>query len=589
MIDKILEESGLEKVLLLGNEAVARGAVEAGVRVASAYPGTPSTEVMESLVKQSDCYCEWAPNEKVAMEVAVGASVAGARSIVMMKHVGLNVAADPLFTAAYTGVNAGLVIVVADDPGMHSSQNEQDSRFYARSAHIPLLEPADSAECLTFTKLAFEISEKYDTPVIIRLVTRIAHSRSVVTPGEIEAPELKEYAKNVSKYVMMPAMARARHLVVEAREKALAADETLAYLSPVKSGDAKIGIVTSGAPYQYAREAFPDASILKLGLVYPLPLDAVRTFATTVDELVVIEDLEPFIEDALRAAGFVCHGKELTGLQGELFKNKILESVAGQDAAGPVETQGIPVRPPVLCPGCPHRAVFFALKKLGLTVASDIGCYSLGANAPLAGIDTVLCMGASVGMALGMEKARGEAFAQKTVAVIGDSTFIHSGITPLIDAVYSKARTTVIILDNSITGMTGHQHNPATGFDVRGNPAPSLSLEKLCEAVGASVRVVDPHDQQGFTQAVKDALAEQCVSVVIARRPCVLITRERKPSAFVQSEVCRKCGVCLRLGCPAIQKAEDGTVAIDASLCVGCGLCVNVCPFAAIKEGAHVL
>ncbi len=577
------------KQLLLGNEAIARGAIEAGVRVVSSYPGTPSTEITECIAALSDpekLFVEWAPNEKVALEVALGASVAGGRALCCMKHVGLNVAADPLFTAAYTGVNGGLVIVVADDPGMHSSQNEQDSRFYARSAHIPMLEPSDSGECLAMLIKAYELSETYDTPVLMRVTTRIAHARSLVEPGEERKVALKDYAKDPRKYVMMPNNARGRHVAVEARENALARDANrMDALNIVEIRDKSIGVITSGAAYQYVREALPHASTLKLGMVYPLPMDTIRAFAAKVDELIVIEDMEPFFEDAIRAAGIPCSGKDRTGLQGELFVRRLAGAFGGAQDAGPQETEGIPQRPPVLCPGCPHRAVFHILNKLKLTVCADIGCYTLGALPPLSAVDTVVCMGASVGMAHGFEKARGPEQAKKTVAVIGDSTFLHSGITGLIDVVYNSGHSTVMILDNSITGMTGHQDNPSTGKDARGNPAPQLDLVKLCEAVGvSSVRVVDPYDLPALEAIIKEETAFEGPSVIIARRPCALLDKRRKQPLAIDNMACKQCGACMRIGCPAIVK-EGNQPRIDASLCVGCGLCVKMCRFGAIGKG----
>ena len=576
------------KKLMLGNEAVARGAYEAGVRVAVAYPGTPSTEITENMAKFSkeEVYCEWAPNEKVALEVAIGASMGGARALCCMKHVGVNVAADPLFTAAYTGVRGGLVVVAGDDPGMHSSQNEQDSRFYARSAHIPMLEPADSAECREFTRRAFEISEKYDTPVFLRLVTRIAHARSLVEEGEREETALPPYEKDARKFVMMPGYAKGRHVAVEAREKRLEAEIDSLGLNRVEMADTKIGVVCSGSAYQYVKEALPNASVLKLGMVYPLPEALIRDFAGKVEQLLVVEELEPYFEDAIKAMGIPCSGKEKTGLQGELFVRKVGRLFGGEEDAGPMETPDIPQRPPVLCPGCPHRAVFYVLKKMNLTVAADIGCYTLGAMPPLNAVDSVVCMGASIGMALGLEKARGRDFAKHTVAVIGDSTFVHSGITGLVDVVYNQGNSTVIIVDNSTTGMTGHQPNPTTGQNVRGEIAPQLDVVKLCQAIGVpSVRVVDPFDMKLFEQVLREECEKDGPSVVIARRPCALLIKKKGEPCTIDAEVCRRCGMCLRIGCPALVKAEDGSVSIDASLCTGCGLCKEMCNFGAIKGG----
>ena len=576
------------KELMLGNEAVARGAYEAGVRVAVAYPGTPSTEITENMAKYSkdEVYCEWAPNEKVALEVAIGASMGGARAICCMKHVGVNVAADPLFTAAYTGVRGGLVLVAADDPGMHSSQNEQDSRFYARSAHVPMLEPADSAECREYVIRAFEISEKYDTPVMLRLVTRIAHARSLVEEGVRQEIPLKDYEKDIKKYVMMPGNAKGRHVVVEAREKKLEEEIDALGFNRVEMADTKVGVVCSGSAYQYVKEALPNASVLKLGMVYPLPEKLIRDFATKVDQLLVVEELEPFFEDAIKAMGIPCSGKDKTGLQGELFVRKVGRLFGGEADCGPAETQGVPMRPPVLCPGCPHRAVFYVLKKLGLTVAADIGCYTLGAMPPLAAVDSVVCMGASIGMALGLEKARGRDFAKKTVAVIGDSTFVHSGITGLVDMVYNQGHSTVIIVDNSTTGMTGHQPNPTTGFNVRGEIAPQLDVVKLCEAIGVpSVRVVDPFNMKELEQTILEESEKDVPSVIIARRPCALLVKKKTAPCAINTDKCRKCGMCMKIGCPAILKAENGQVSIDASLCNGCGLCKEMCHFGAIEGG----
>lgn len=576
------------KELMLGNEAVARGAYEAGVRVAVAYPGTPSTEITENMAKYSkdEVYCEWAPNEKVALEVAIGASMGGARAICCMKHVGVNVAADPLFTAAYTGVRGGLVLVAADDPGMHSSQNEQDSRFYARSAHVPMLEPADSAECREYVMRAFEISEKYDTPVMLRLVTRIAHARSLVEEGARQEIPLKDYEKDIKKYVMMPGNAKGRHIVVEAREKKLEEEMDTLGFNRVEMADTKVGVVCSGSAYQYVKEALPNASVLKLGMVYPLPEKLIRDFASKVDQLLVVEELEPFFEDAIKAMGIPCSGKNKTGLQGELFVRKVGRLFGGEADCGPAETQGVPMRPPVLCPGCPHRAVFYVLKKLGLTVAADIGCYTLGAMPPLAAVDSVVCMGASIGMALGLEKARGRDFAKKTVAVIGDSTFVHSGITGLVDMVYNQGHSTVIIVDNSTTGMTGHQPNPTTGFNVRGEIAPQLDVVKLCEAIGVpSVRVVDPFNMKELEQTIVEESEKDVPSVIIARRPCALLVKKKTAPCAINTDKCRKCGMCMKIGCPAILKAENGQVSIDASLCNGCGLCKEMCHFGAIEGG----
>ena len=568
--------------LMLGNEAVARGAYEAGVRVVSAYPGTPSTEVSECIAGYDEVYAEWAPNEKVALEVAVGASIAGARSMACMKHVGVNVAADPMFTAAYTGVNGGLVILAADDPGMHSSQNEQDTRFYARSAHLPLLEPADSQEAKDFTKLAFELSEKYDTPVIVRTTTRLAHSQSFVETADREDVPLRDYVKDVTKYTMMPSSAIGRHIVVEAREKRLAADVDGFDIVREEMRDDSLGVVCSGVVYQYVREALPEASVLKLGIVYPVALGKVREFAGKVKRLVVVEELEPFIEDTLKAAGIACEGKNIFSLQGEFSTAIIKEKLLGVKVE--TEKKDLPVRPPVMCAGCPHRGVFYILNKLKLTVSADIGCYTLGAQPPLAAVDTVVCMGASVGIAHGFEKARGREQSQKTVAVIGDSTFIHSGITGLINAVYNKSNITLIILDNSTTGMTGHQQHPATGLTLKQEPAKILDIVALCKTVGCdSVRVTDSYDLADLEKIIREETARDGVSVIVAKRPCALLDRNYPPACTVED--CRRCGMCFRLGCPAIEKQADGSAKINPALCVGCGLCAKVCRFGAIKEG----
>ena len=568
--------------LMLGNEAVARGAYEAGVRVVSSYPGTPSTEVSECIAGYDEVYAEWAPNEKVALEVAVGASIAGARSMACMKHVGVNVAADPMFTAAYTGVNGGLVMLAADDPGMHSSQNEQDTRFYARSAHLPLLEPADSQEAKDFTKLAFELSEKYDTPVIVRTTTRLAHSQSFVETGDRAEVPLRDYVKDVTKYTMMPSSAIGRHVVVEAREKRLAEDVNGFGIVREEMRDDALGVVCSGVVYQYVREALPEASVLKLGVVYPVALGKVKEFASKVKRLVVVEELEPFIEDTLKAAGIACEGKNIFSLQGELSTAIIKEKLLGIKTE--TEKKDLPVRPPVMCAGCPHRGVFYILNKLKLTVSADIGCYTLGAQPPLAAVDTVVCMGASVGIAHGFEKARGREQSNKTVAVIGDSTFIHSGITGLINAVYNKSNITLIILDNSTTGMTGHQQHPATGLTLKQEPAKILDIVALCKTVGCdSVRVTDSYDLGDLEKIIKEETARDGVSVIVAKRPCALLDRNYPPACTVED--CRRCGMCFRLGCPAIEKQADGSAKINAALCVGCGLCAKVCRFGAIKEG----
>lgn len=570
------------KKLMLGNEAIARGAYEAGVRVVSAYPGTPSTEITETIVKYDGVYAEWAPNEKVAYEVAVGASVAGARAMVCMKHVGVNVAADPMFTSAYTGVNGGLVLAVADDPGMHSSQNEQDSRFYARSAHLPMLEPSNSQEAKDYIKLAFELSEEYDTPVILRSTTRMAHSQSFVELNDrIDAP-IKPYVKNIKKYTMMPASAIGRHIAVEKREERLANDVENFEINTVEYGDKKIGIVCSGIVYQYVKEALPNASVFKLGMVYPLPFEKLKKFASEVDEVIVIEELEPFFENQLKAHGIKCRGKELFSKQGEVSVSNIKEKLLGVPQN--IEIKELPMRPPVMCAGCPHRGVFYVLNKLKLTVTGDIGCYTLGAQAPLSAVDTVLCMGASVGMAHGFEKALGKEGAKNVVAVIGDSTFVHSGITGLINAVYNNSNLKLLILDNSTTGMTGHQDHPATGKTLSGESTKQLDLIALVKATGVdSVNLIDAYDMVGLEKLLKQELEKDGVSVIVARRACALLDRNYPPAYTIHD--CKKCGMCFKIGCPAIEKQKDGSAVINESLCVGCGLCGKLCKFGAIEEG----
>lgn len=574
------------KKLMLGNEAVARGAYEAGVTVAAAYPGTPSTEITENIAKYDDIYSEWSPNEKVALEVAIGSSISGARSICSMKHVGLNVAADPLFTVSYTGVNGGLVIMVADDPGMHSSQNEQDSRLYARASKVPMLEPVDSQECKDFVRKAFSVSETYDCPVIVRLSTRIAHSQSVVELGEKENYQLKEYRKDFNKYVMMPGMARKRHVEVEKRMAALREFSNTSGLNKIEWGSKEIGVITSGIAYQYAREAFGDVSYLKIGMVYPLPEKMIAEFAKEVKTLYVIEELEPFIENQVRKMGIQVIGKEILTVMGEYSAQMIKEKVLGQKTVdkAPVE-ESIPVRPPVMCPGCPHRGMYYVLKKLKLTVSGDIGCYTLGALPPTESMDTCICMGASIGAAHGMEKARGREFGKKTVAILGDSTFIHSGITGLIDVVYNKGNSTVIILDNSITGMTGHQHNPTTGYTIKGEPTSQVDLVKLADAVAIKrVKVVDPFNIKEFEKVVKEETEAEAPSVIISQRPCALLKSVKFEGPLkINMEKCKKCKACLKIGCPSIVDKGD-FIEINDALCVGCRLCTKVCNFDAIEK-----
>ncbi len=574
------------KVLMLGNAAIARGAFEAGAKVASAYPGTPSTEITEYISQYKEIYSEWAPNEKVAMETVIGSSIAGARSICAMKHVGLNVAADPLFTASYTGVNAGLVICVADDQGMHSSQNEQDSRHYANASKTLMLEPADSNECKEFVKKAFAMSEEYDTPVIIRLSTRISHSQGLVEINEPEDVALKPYEKNPGKYVMMPAMARARHIIVEDRINKLKELAETSPLNHVEYNSKKIGVIAGGIAYQYAKEALGEnASYLKLGIVYPLPEKLLKDFAASVDECYVIEELDPVIENHCKAIGINVIGKEKFSLLGEYSAEMISNIILNKKSEFVTRDEQIPGRPPVMCAGCPHRAVFNVLNRLKVVVSGDIGCYTLAALSPLNALDACVCMGASVSMAHGMDKARQGEMSKKTVAVIGDSTFIHSGITSLIDIVYNKGNSTVIILDNSITGMTGHQENPTTGKTIKGEPTTQINLKLLCEAVGVKrVTVIDPFNTDDFTALVKQELAAEEVSVIIAQRPCALL----KSAAYtgkcsINIEKCKKCNICLKTGCPAIIKVNDN-LTIEPTLCVGCTHCQRVCKFGAIDK-----
>ncbi len=574
------------KKLLLGNAAVARGAYEAGVDVVASYPGTPSTEITEEIVKFEEIYAEWAPNEKVAAEVAIGASIAGARAMSCMKHVGLNVMADPVFTVSYTGVNGGLVFCVADDPGMHSSQNEQDSRHYAKASKIMMLEPADSLECRDYTKLAFTLSEEYDTPVFIRLSTRVSHSQSLVELEEKENVELRDYEKNIGKYVMMPANAVKRHVDVENRIVALNEYAEVTELNTVEDNGSKIGIITAGIAYMYAKEALGDkADYLKLGMVYPLPVKKIEEFAAKHDKVYVVEELDPVIEDHCKALGIEVIGKECFTLLGEYTPSMIKSAVLGESETD-VNTldETIPVRPPVMCAGCPHRGTFYVLKKLGLVVSGDIGCYTLGAVAPLQSVDTTICMGASVSAAHGMAKARGPEFNKKLVSVIGDSTFMHSGITGLVDIVYNKGNSTVIILDNSITGMTGHQDNPTTGYTIRGEETKQVNLVALCKAVGVdNVVVCDPFDIKKFEEVVKAEVEREEPSVIIAQRPCALLKTVKYTGKCVINDKCKNCKMCMKLGCPAIT-VKDGKVMIDATQCNGCGLCTNVCPFGAIDK-----
>ena len=578
------------KKLMLGNEAVARGLLEAGCSVVSSYPGTPSTEITEFAAKYDEIYCEWAPNEKVACEVAFGASLAGARAACCMKHVGLNVAADPLFTLSYTGVGGGLVICVADDPGMHSSQNEQDSRHYAIAAKLPMLEPSDSAEAKDFIKVAFELSEKYDTPVIFRTCTRIAHSQCAVELEEPLAPVKKEYVKNPQKYIMAPANAIRKHPVVEARGAALVEYAETCALNRVEMvAGSELGIITSGTCYQYVKELYGDSvSVLKLGLVNPLPEKLILDFAAKHERVVVIEELDPVIENHCRTLGIEVDGKNIFPICGE-FSQSLIAKVMGLEAREFVTPEeNAPVRPPVMCAGCPHRGLFYVLAKKKVTVLGDIGCYTLGSAAPLNAIDSVLCMGASVSGLHGFNKASGADAEKKTVAVIGDSTFMHSGMTGLANIAYNGTNSTVIIVDNSITGMTGHQQNPTTGYNIKGDPATKIDLEALCHALGINrVRVVDPYDLKATEKVIVEELAADEPSVIISRRPCALLKYVKaKPSLVIDPEKCRTCKACMKLGCPAIS-IKGGKAVIDATLCVGCRICQQLCAFGAIGGGEN--
>lgn len=584
------------KMFLSGNEAVARGAWEAGVNVVSAYPGTPSTEILENLGKYKEIYAELATNEKVGLEVAAGASFAGARALTCMKHVGLNVAADPLFSMAYIGARGGFVVVSADDPGMHSSQNEQDNRYYAKMAKIPCLEPSDSQECLEMTRLAFDLSEKFDTPVLLRLTTRISHSKGVVEAGERKEHKPTGYVKNIAKNITIPAHARKMHVKVEERLKKLAEyGESFSY-NKIEKGDKKLGIITSGISYQYAKDVFPGASYLKLSLTFPLPAKKISEFINSVDEIYVIEENDTFLEEQIKALGYKVSGncayeKEITGkakipIVGELDPT-VLARAFGLQKESPYKPLELPARPPVLCPGCPHRGVFFALNKLKLTVTGDIGCYTLGMMDPLNAMDTVICMGGSVTAAMGLEKALGPEMAKKTVAVIGDSTFFHSGITGLVDMVYNNSQGTVIILDNRITAMTGHQENPGTGKTLQGQDAPIVELEPLVRSCGVKhVQIVDPLNLKQTETAIKDAINNPGVSVIIAKSPCILIEKKFKPALKVDESKCVGCKICLKLGCPAISFDQAKKKSrIDPMFCIGCEVCASLCPKGAMGCG----
>lgn len=578
------------KKIMLGNEAVARGLYEAGVRFVSSYPGTPSTEITEFAAKYDEIYAEWAPNEKVALEAALGASVGGARSFCAMKHVGLNVAADPLFIGAYVGVGGGFVIGVADDPGMHSSQNEQDSRHYAEAAKLPMVEPADSVECKEFVRLAYEYSEKFDTPFILRLTTRVSHSSA---PVELEGrceKELAAYEKDPAKHVMMPGNAKRRHVVVEKRLEDLEDFACSCPFNKIEKGGS-LGIITAGNCYNYAKEVFgSSASYLKLGMVYPLSKKLISEFAQSVDRIIVIEELDGFIETFCRSIGLDVTGKDVLPLCGEYSQALLREKLTGEEMPSVSLGDDIPARPPVLCPGCPHRGVFYTLRKMGLTVSGDIGCYTLGAVPPLVAMDSTYCMGASISALHGFNKVRGDE--DRSVAVIGDSTFMHSGMTGLVNIVYNGGRSTVIILDNRITGMTGHQQNPLTGLTLKNTPAPYICLEDICAGLGVArehIRVTDPADLKDLEKVIKEELGADCPSVIICRRPCALLKGvERKPALHVNNEKCRGCTSCMKIGCPCISVVTDENgkkkAAVDPHMCVGCGLCKQLCAFGAFED-----
>ena len=577
----------MEKKIMLGNEAIARGAYEAGVKVSSAYPGTPSTEISEFLAKYEEVYAEWAPNEKVATEVMAGASIAGVRSLACMKHVGLNVASDPAYTMSYIGANGGAVIVVADDPGIASSQNEQDTRMIARSAHLPLIEPSDSQEAKDFIKFAYEISEKYDTPVILRTTTKLSHSQSMVTLEERIVPEDKVYERNIAKNVMMPACAIARHKVVEQRENALQKDGCTFSINKIEYNDKKIGFITSGIPYQYVKEACPTASVLKLGIINPLPKKLIEEFVANVETVYVFEELEPVIEEQIKSWGLSVKGKDLFTKQGEYSSNMLKKVIYGKDDEV-FEKASVPARPPILCPGCPHRSVFSVLNKLKIHASGDIGCYTLGAVAPLNVIDTTICMGASISALHGIEKGKGKDFIKNWVAVIGDSTFLHTGINSLINMVYNKATGTVIILDNRTTGMTGHQDHAGTGKTLKGESTYAINFATLCKAVGVpNVLEINAFDVETLEKEIKKSVNGNELTVIIAKAPCALLKGQVFPNKCVAlSEKCKKCGMCLKIGCPAITKNADGTVKIDETMCNGCGLCTSYCKFGALEKVA---
>ncbi|MDD3360635.1 MAG: indolepyruvate ferredoxin oxidoreductase subunit alpha [Hespellia sp.] len=573
-----------KRVVMLGNEAIARGAYEAGVKVSAAYPGTPSTEISEAMVQYKDAvYCEWSPNEKVATEVAIGASVSGVRAMACMKHVGLNVASDPLYTVSYMGVNGGLVMVVADDPGLYSSQNEQDTRMVARAAQVPVIEPSDSAEAKDFIKVAYELSEKFDRPFIFRTTTRLAHSQGLVELKDRVEIEDKEYVKDVRKNVMMPGNAKLRHVEIEKRNLELTEAADTLSINKVEINDTKIGVITSGIPYLYVKEALPDASVLKLGMVNPLPKKMIEEFAAKVDQLYIVEELDPVIELQVKAWGIPCIGKEIFTVQGEYSANMLRTAILGEklEVAAPAAA---PMRPPILCPGCPHRSAFYVLNKLKIHAAGDIGCYTLGAVAPLSVVDTTICMGASISSLHGMEKAKGKEYIKNWVAVIGDSTFLHTGVNSLMNMVYNQGTGTVMILDNSTTGMTGHQDHAATGKTLQGDPTNAVNIPVLCRALGVkNVVEVNVFDIELLEKTIKEEVAKDEVSVIITKTPCVLLTKEKKPLYVAHSDKCKKCGMCMKPGCPAMTRNADGTIHIDDTMCTGCGLCESLCKFDAIE------
>lgn len=579
-----IREKMAEKVIMLGNEAIARGAYEAGVKVSSAYPGTPSTEISEYLVQyKEEVYEEWAPNEKVAAEVAVGASLAGVRAMACMKHVGLNVAADPLYSVSYMGVNGGLVFVVADDPGLYSSQNEQDTRMVARAAQIPVIEPSDSAEAKEFFKTAFALSEQFDRPFIFRTTTRLAHSQGLVELCDRRVPEDKPYVKDIRKTVMMPNNAKLRHVEIEKRTQELAEAANTLSINTVEMNDSKIGVITSGIPYQYVKEAMPEASVLKLGMVNPLPRKMIEEFAARVETLYIVEELDPVIEEQVKSWGIQAIGKEILTVQGEYSANMLRQAILKEELQLPLPAEA-PQRPPILCPGCPHRSVYYVLNKLKMHAAGDIGCYTLGAVAPLSVVDTTMCMGSSISTLHGMEKAKGKAYIKNWVAVIGDSTFLHTGVNSLMNMVYNHASGTVLILDNSTTGMTGHQDHAATGKTLQGDPAYAIDIAALCRAMGVkNVTEVHAFDLPLLEKTIKEETAKDEVSVIITKSPCVLLDKSRKPLYIASQDQCKKCGMCMKPGCPAMSKLADGTVRIDDTMCTGCGLCADLCKFGAIK------